>query len=75
MMPGSKLRYAGEKAQELWRIFVHQPQTARCLVFLLLLELLIQEIEKQYMDAAAYLIGKLNLDVSRISGPEFSPPG
>ena len=63
IMPGSKLRYAGNKAQELWRMFVHQPQTARCLVFLLLLELLILEIEKQYRDAADYLIGILRLDV------------
>jgi hypothetical protein len=64
IIPGSKLRRAGEKAQQLWRIFVHQPQTARCLVFLLLLGMLCQEIAKQFRDAANYFVNILNLDVS-----------
>ncbi|KAH6844634.1 hypothetical protein B0I37DRAFT_433101 [Chaetomium sp. MPI-CAGE-AT-0009] len=62
IVSGPKLRYAGNEAQELWRMFVHQPQTARCLVFLLFLGLFAQEIEKQYIDAADHLIGNWNLD-------------
>ncbi|KAK5652663.1 hypothetical protein OQA88_10257 [Cercophora sp. LCS_1] len=62
VIPGSKLKFATEKAQDLWRTFVHQPQTARCLVFLLMLEVLVEEIENQYHGAAAYLIDKINLN-------------
>ncbi|KAK3364220.1 hypothetical protein B0T25DRAFT_529601 [Lasiosphaeria hispida] len=62
VIPGSKLKCATEKAQDLWRTFVHQPQTARCLVFLLMLEVLVEEIEKQYDGAADYLIDKVNLN-------------
>jgi hypothetical protein len=64
IVSGPKLQHAGNKAQELWHMFVHQPQTARCLVFLLFLGLFAQEIEKQYIDAANHLIGNWNLDVS-----------
>jgi hypothetical protein len=64
IIPRSKLRSAGEKAQELWQRFVHQPQTARCLVFLLLLGLLCQEIAKQYEEAANYFVDILKFDVS-----------
>ncbi|KAK3306496.1 uncharacterized protein B0T15DRAFT_142763 [Chaetomium strumarium] len=56
ILPGSKLRRAGDEAQKLWRLFVHQPQTARCLVFLLLLGLLCQEIAKQYNIAVDHLV-------------------
>ena len=69
IIPGPKLRYAGGKAQNLWRMFVHQPQTGRCLVFLLFLGLLAQEIEKQYIDAAGHLIGNWNLKVSCLPTP------
>ncbi|KAH8742641.1 hypothetical protein F5883DRAFT_595571 [Diaporthe sp. PMI_573] len=62
ILSASKLRYAGNEAQKLWRVFVHQPQTARCLVFLLLLGLLCQEIAQQYNDAANHFASILSLD-------------
>jgi len=64
ILPGSKIIRAGEEAQKLWRVFIHQPQTARCLAFLLLLGLLCQEIAQQYNQAADYFADILNLDVS-----------
>lgn len=67
IIPGSKLRRASEEAQKLWRVFVHQPQTARCLVFLLLLGLLCQEIAQQYNKAGDYFADILSLDVSLLT--------
>ncbi|KAI1750062.1 hypothetical protein F4782DRAFT_548893 [Xylaria castorea] len=37
-----------EKCNEIWQVFVHQPQTARCLVFLHVLGELCTKICKQY---------------------------
>ncbi|KXX80757.1 hypothetical protein MMYC01_203952 [Madurella mycetomatis] len=62
ILSGSKLRRAGEEAQRIWRVFVHQPQTARCLVYLLLLGLFCQEIAQQYSKAADYFAKTLKLD-------------
>ncbi|KAI0552484.1 hypothetical protein F4679DRAFT_534257 [Xylaria curta] len=39
---------AAEKCNEIWQVFVHQPQTARCLVFLRMLGRLCTEVCKQY---------------------------
>ena len=44
-----------KKAQKLWQTFAHQPQTARCLVFLLLLGSLCKEMAKWYARAADLL--------------------
>lgn len=43
------------KAQTLWQTFAHQPQTARCLVFLLLLGSLCKEMAKWYARSAELL--------------------
>ncbi|RWA10509.1 hypothetical protein EKO27_g4575 [Xylaria grammica] len=39
---------AGKPLNEIWQVFVHQPQTARCLVFLRLLGMLCNKLCKQY---------------------------
>lgn len=54
----------GEQARILWQRFVHQPQTARCLVFFLILGLLCQKIAEQYKNAIEVVSSILNLDVS-----------
>jgi hypothetical protein len=58
-----KLRKLAEVLQELWHKFIHQPQTARCLVFLLILGLLCQEIARRYEDAVNHFVRLLNLGV------------
>jgi hypothetical protein len=63
LISDSKLRKLADVLQELWQKFIHQPQTARCLVFLLLLGLLCQEIARQYEDALTYFVDLLNLEV------------
>ncbi|KAF2795644.1 hypothetical protein K505DRAFT_381972 [Melanomma pulvis-pyrius CBS 109.77] len=52
----------GEQARILWQIFVHQPQTARCLVFFLILGNLCRDIAKQYKNAIEDISSILNLD-------------
>jgi len=44
-----------EHARKLWQIFIHQPQTGRCLVFLLILGKLCQLIHDEYKEAIKYL--------------------
>jgi hypothetical protein len=58
-----KLRKLAEVMQELWQKFIHQPQTARCLVFFLILGLLCQEIARRYEDAMNHFVRLLNLGV------------
>ena len=65
LISDSKLRKLADVAQELWQKFIHQPQTARCLVFLLILGLLCQEIARRYEDAVNHFVRLLNLKVYR----------
>jgi hypothetical protein len=60
------LHSIGEQARVLWLRFVHQPQTARCLVFFLLLGELCLQVAKQYKDAIEVISSILNLDVRNI---------
>jgi hypothetical protein len=53
-----------EKARILWQKFIHQPQTGRCLVFLLVVGKLCQEVTKTYEEAINKLTSILELDVS-----------
>jgi hypothetical protein len=53
----------------LWQKFVHQPQTGRCLVFLLALGIMCERIAEQYTKAIKAFVSLLNLDVSHILPP------
>jgi hypothetical protein len=53
-----------EEARILWQKFIHQPQTGRCLVFLLVLGKLCQKVTKTYEEAINKLTSILELDVS-----------
>ncbi|PVH93772.1 hypothetical protein DM02DRAFT_676624 [Periconia macrospinosa] len=59
---GKELREIARKAQRVWRAFVHQPQTARCLVFLLVLGKLAIDMIEEYSYAAKILRSILGLD-------------
>ncbi|KAE9364857.1 hypothetical protein N431DRAFT_474422 [Stipitochalara longipes BDJ] len=52
------------EARKLWQQFVHQPQTGRCLVFLLVLGKLVQKITETYNVAINKLTSILELDTS-----------
>jgi hypothetical protein len=64
IIPASKLKKLGEEVQKLWQIFIHQPETARCLVFFLILGLTCQEIAREYEAAVNYFVDCLRLNVS-----------
>jgi hypothetical protein len=53
-------------SHNLWQKFVHQPQTARCLVFLLALGVMCEKIAEQYTKAIKDFASLLNLDVGHI---------
>lgn len=53
----------GKAAEELWQKFIHQPQTGRCLVFLLFLSVLCQEMSQHYQESMTYFTNMLNLEV------------
>jgi hypothetical protein len=50
-----EVQKVAEKAKKLWKTFAHEPQTARCLVFLLLLGALCKQMAKSYGKAAELL--------------------
>jgi hypothetical protein len=52
------------QARELWQKFIHQPQTARCLVFFLVLGKICERITKDYEAAVQKLSPILDFDVS-----------
>lgn len=51
-------------AQIVWQKFIHQPQTGRCLVFLLILGKLCQKVVETYKESINRLTSILELDVS-----------
>lgn len=53
-----------EEARKLWQKFIHQPQTARCLVFFLVLGKMCEVITTKYGNAIHCLSSLLTLDVS-----------
>jgi hypothetical protein len=61
-----KMRFLATKARKVWQKFIHQPQTARCLVFFLLLGNMCEELTGQYEVAIKALSSLLPLDVSPI---------
>lgn len=52
-----------EKSKIIWRKFVHQPQTGRCLLFLQVLKVVISRMTGRYRDALNTLESVLDLDV------------
>jgi hypothetical protein len=60
-----KMKSIVEDARKLWQKFIHQPQTARCLVFFLLLGKFCEEITEHYEEAIKKLSSILKLDVSQ----------
>lgn len=55
----------GEQCKDLWEKFIHQPQAARCLVFLTILGQLCQHMADDYRNAMDYLIQTLKIEVSK----------
>lgn len=53
-----------QEAQIIWQKFVHQPQTGRCLVFLLVLDKICQYTTSNYDKAIESLTSVIILDVS-----------
>ncbi|KAI2472956.1 hypothetical protein F4781DRAFT_382422, partial [Annulohypoxylon bovei var. microspora] len=51
-----KSRKLGQQCKSLWEGFIHQPQTARCLVFLNILGLLCQQMAVDYRNSMDYFI-------------------
>jgi hypothetical protein len=66
-----KMQEIVEDARKLWQKFIHQPQTARCLVFFLLLGKFCQEITEHYEEAIKALCSILKLDVSYFFLPDL----
>lgn len=73
IIPPDKLKKLGEDARELWQKFTYQPQTGRCLIFLMTLGLLCQEIARESRDAMDYFVRILDLDVSCASSVDMKP--
>jgi hypothetical protein len=63
-MDHEKMKGISEDARKLWQKFIHQPQTARCLVFFLLLGKMCETITRNYEQAIETLSSILTLDVS-----------
>jgi hypothetical protein len=55
------------ECQTLWQKFVNQPQTARCLIFLLALGVMCERLVDQYNEAIEAYSNILNLDVNHVS--------
>jgi len=53
-----------QDTRKLWQKFIHQPQTARCLVFFLILGKICQQITRNYTAAIEELTAILELNVS-----------
>lgn len=65
LIPKEELDLLCEEVDALWDQFVHQPQTARCLYFLLVLGLLCQRIADEYKSAMDHFVSIIKLEVSR----------
>ncbi|KAI1652473.1 hypothetical protein F4813DRAFT_377824 [Daldinia decipiens] len=59
---GSRWEDVNKQCRALWEKFIHQPQSARCLVFLALLGLLCQQMEDDYRKAMDYFTQTLEID-------------
>ncbi len=57
---------------EVWNAFVHQPQTTRCLVFLILLGSLCTAVAEHYSEILEALTSKVDLGVSTTIFPPWT---
>lgn len=62
----SQMKKLVQDSHNIWQKFVHQPQTGRCLVFLLALGVMCKKIAEQYANAIKAFASLLNLDVGHI---------
>ncbi len=65
LLDENQMKSIVEAARKLWQKFVHQPRTARCLVFFLLLGELCKQITEHYEENIKTLTYILKLDVSQ----------
>lgn len=65
LIPKEELDLLCDEIDTLWDQFVHQPQTGRCLYFLLVLGLLCQRIADESKNAMDHFVSIINLEVSR----------
>lgn len=64
IIPKEDLLTLASHSLKLWQQFTHQPQTARCLVFLMILSFLCRSISRDTRDAVDYFAKPLELEVS-----------
>ncbi|KAI1772246.1 hypothetical protein F4818DRAFT_180300 [Hypoxylon cercidicola] len=62
LLDGKGQKILSQQCKEIWERFIHQPQTARCLVFLAILGLLCQRMADQYREAMEYFIRFIDID-------------
>lgn len=65
IIPSQKLKDLGDEGQAIWHNFIHQPQVARCLVFMLILGRMCSEAALSFKDAGEYVFTLPPIDVSR----------
>ena len=70
VIPVSSMQKVGETASEIRRMFIDQPQTGRCLIFLSLLGQTCEKIMAEYEDTLGTLLSKVELDV-RLSSAKY----
>lgn len=70
MITEETLQQLEKEVPILWQRFIHQPQTGRCLVFLLLLGRLCQAIALEHQEAVNYLMAIINIEVSYL--PQYT---
>ena len=59
--------HACETAKDIWQKFIHQPQSARNLIYLVLLGCTCEAMAEQYEEAAISVTEAISVDVSEIS--------
>jgi hypothetical protein len=64
LLDNESMRYIVQDARRLWNKFIHQPQTARCLVFFLVLGKICEHLTQNYANAIDEISPFLVLNVS-----------
>jgi len=64
ILPPYKLIQLSSETPKIWQEFIHQPHTARCHVFLLILGALCSEMGDRYRTAVKYVLNLPHVDVS-----------